>query len=83
MIPPFNQYLAGPHTGPGEKLVTAEIDLADIDAVKVWVDSRGHYARSEILGLRVDRRPLWHDEGHREWPVAPSNDTADPVTGTA
>ncbi|MEU3077657.1 carbon-nitrogen hydrolase family protein [Streptomyces laurentii] len=69
VIHPFTQYLAGPHTGPEERLVTATIDLADLDAVKVWVDSRGHYARPEILGLRVDQRPLWHDEGEHRWPA--------------
>ncbi|MEV5203401.1 carbon-nitrogen hydrolase family protein [Streptomyces sp. NPDC053720] len=83
VIHPFNQYLAGPHTGLEEKLVTAEIDLADINTVKVWVDSRGHYARPEILGLMVDRRPLWHDEGHREWPAAPSGGTTAPAAETA
>ncbi|MFB7914466.1 carbon-nitrogen hydrolase family protein [Streptomyces sp. NPDC056061] len=82
VIHPFTQYLAGPHTGPEERLVTARIDLADLDAVKVWVDSRGHYARPEILGLRVDRRPLWHDEGRREWPAAPDDDTERPASGT-
>lgn len=79
VIHPFNQYLAGPHTGPDERLVAASIDLADIDAVKVWVDSRGHYARPEILGLRVDRRPLWHDEGRREGPAAPDEDAGPPA----
>ncbi|MFE1406129.1 carbon-nitrogen hydrolase family protein [Streptomyces sp. NPDC058770] len=82
VIHPFNQYLAGPHTGPEEKLVAAAIDLADIDAVKVWVDSRGHYARPEILGLRVDRRPLWHDEGRREWPAVPYEDEGPPTNDT-
>ena len=59
---PFNAHLAGPHTGSEEKLLVAEIDLADLDVVKAWVDSRGHYARPEILRSSVDRSPLWHDE---------------------
>jgi len=82
VIHPFNQYLAGPHTGPEERLVTAGIDLADLGAVKVWVDSRGHYARPEILGLRVDRRPLWHDEGDRHRYAAPDDDPAEAADGT-
>ncbi|MFJ1890561.1 carbon-nitrogen hydrolase family protein [Streptomyces sp. NPDC088170] len=73
VIHPFTRYLAGPYTGPEERLVTAAIDLDDLDTVKVWVDSRGHYARPEILGLRVDHRPLWHDEGDRRWPVSPGD----------
>ncbi|MFF2900277.1 carbon-nitrogen hydrolase family protein [Streptomyces sp. NPDC057966] len=82
VIHPFTQYLAGPHTGPEERLVTAAIDLDDLDTVKVWVDSRGHYARPEILGLRVDHRPLWHDEGERRWPVSPGDDGPETADGT-
>jgi predicted amidohydrolase len=82
VIHPFAQYLAGPHTGPGERLVTATIDLADLDAVKVWVDSRGHYARPEVLGLRVDQRPLWHDEGERRWPAPAGGGESENPDGT-
>ncbi|MFE7413164.1 carbon-nitrogen hydrolase family protein [Streptomyces laurentii] len=82
VIHPFTQYLAGPHTGPEERLVTATIDLADLDAVKVWVDSRGHYARPEILGLRVDQRPLWHDEGERRWPAPEGGGESENPDGT-
>lgn len=59
---PFNAHLAGPHTGAQEQLVVAEIYLADLDIVKAWVDSRGHYARPEVLRSAVDVAPLWHDE---------------------
>lgn len=59
---PFNSHLAGPHTGSEEKLVIADINLGDLDIVKAWVDSRGHYARPEILRSAVNTSPLWHDE---------------------
>ncbi|HEV7976300.1 carbon-nitrogen hydrolase family protein [Amycolatopsis sp.] len=62
VLHPFNSYLAGPHTGAEEKLVTATIDLDDFGFVKAWLDAKGHYARPEVVRLQVDRRPLWHDE---------------------
>lgn len=49
--------VAGPHTGPEEKLVVAEIDLGDITFNKVLVDSAGHYSRPEILQMTIDARP--------------------------
>lgn len=54
VIHPQTPILAGPRTGPEEGLVRAEIDLADIDALKVVVDSVGHYARSDVLRLVLD-----------------------------
>ena len=57
VIHPMTPYLAGPHTGPEEKLVLADIDLADIAGVKVFVDATGHYARPEVLRLVVDDGP--------------------------
>jgi len=62
VIHPFCLFLAGPHTGEGEKLVVADIDLAQLAAVKVWVDAAGHYKRPEVLAFRVDRKPLWDDD---------------------
>ncbi|MCL3819257.1 nitrilase-related carbon-nitrogen hydrolase [Aeromicrobium wangtongii] len=56
IIHPMTPYLAGPHTGPEEKILYATIDLEDITGVKMFVDSNGHYARGDILRLSVDDR---------------------------
>lgn len=53
---PNGACLSGPHTGPEERLVVAEIDLDAIARAKVLVDATGHYARPEILRLVVDAR---------------------------
>ena len=57
VIHPMTPYLAGPHTGLEERLVSAEIDLDDIAGVKLFVDSTGHYSRRELLRLVVDDEP--------------------------
>jgi nitrilase len=54
IIHPQTTVIAGPRTGPEEGLLTTTIDLADIDALKVVVDSAGHYARSDVLRLVLD-----------------------------
>jgi len=54
VIHPQTRLLAGPRTGQEQGLVGADIDLADIAALKVVVDSVGHYARSDVLRLVVD-----------------------------
>ncbi|KAJ6487191.1 carbon-nitrogen hydrolase [Mycena vitilis] len=59
---PFCKMLAGPHEGETERLVEAEIDLGELAAVKVWIDAAGHYKRPEVLGLTVNKKPLWADE---------------------
>ncbi|KAI9822658.1 MAG: hypothetical protein M1827_000377 [Pycnora praestabilis] len=62
IIHPFCMFLAQPHTGEEENLVTAEIDLAQLAQVKVWVDAAGHYKRPEVLSFGVEKKPLWDDE---------------------
>ena len=50
----FSGDVVPPVSGEDEQLVTAEIDLADIQSAKLWLDGTGHYARPEILKLVVD-----------------------------
>ena len=54
VIHPQTPILAGPRIGADEGLVVAEIDLADVEALKIVVDSVGHYSRSEVLRLVID-----------------------------
>lgn len=54
VIHPMTPYLAGPHEGLEEKIISADIDLDDIAALKVFVDATGHYSRRELLHLVVD-----------------------------
>ncbi|KKY25796.1 putative nitrilase cyanide hydratase conserved site [Diplodia seriata] len=63
VIHPFCSFLAGPHTGSEETLVTAELDFGDLGPVKVWIDGNGHYKRPEVLEFKFDAKPLWPDEG--------------------
>lgn len=55
VIHPFGLPLAGPVTGEVEHLVHAEIELEDINSVKLWVDTTGHYSRPEVLSLNHNR----------------------------
>ncbi|KAI0477263.1 carbon-nitrogen hydrolase [Xylariaceae sp. FL0804] len=69
VVHPFCLFLAGPHTGPEEKLLRAEVDLAQLGQVKVWVDAAGHYQRPEILKFDFDKSPHWPDEKTDIFPV--------------
>ena len=62
IIHPFCVLLAGPHTGEEENLVTADIDLEELAAVKVWVDAAGHYKRPEVLEFNFNRGAIWEDD---------------------
>lgn len=87
IIHPMTHYLAGPQTGPEERLVAAEIDLDDIAVLKVFVDGAGHYSRPEILRLVVDTEPktgLWSTEGaYAPSPTAGSEGERPPGSGAS
>lgn len=69
VIHPFCVFLAGPHEGAEEKLVSAEIDLDQLGAVKVWIDGTGHYKRPEVLDFSINRKPMWPDDmASADWP---------------
>lgn len=57
IIHPMTPYLAGPHRGLEERVLTAELDLDEIGGVKAFVDATGHYSRREILRLEIDAEP--------------------------
>jgi predicted amidohydrolase len=43
--------------GEGPEILTAPLDLSEIDQGLATLDTDGHYARPDIFELRVDRRP--------------------------
>lgn len=54
IIGPDTQYVTGP-AGPGDALVTAEIDLGRVAESRLLLDTDGHYSRPDVFTLRVNR----------------------------
>ena len=57
IISPLGQVLAGP-VFDCEKILTAEIDLADIARGKYDFDVVGHYSRPDVFQLVVNESPM-------------------------
>jgi nitrilase len=72
IVNPMGEIIAGPLEGT-EGILTAEIDLAEIPRAKFDFDVTGHYARSDIFHLVVDRRP----KPAVSWISAPENESVD------
>jgi nitrilase len=53
IISPFGKVLAGPHFG-GETILTASLDLNEIDRGKFDFDVAGHYSRPDVFQLIVN-----------------------------
>lgn len=83
IIHPTTRYLAGPHTGPEEKIVITEIELDDIADVKVFVDAIGHYSRPEILQLVIDDEPKTPMARTSEMAVRPSSFAGPPAVSAS
>jgi nitrilase len=43
-----------------EAILTADIDLRDIDYAKTFIDTVGHYARPDLLSLLVNPEAAKH-----------------------
>jgi predicted amidohydrolase len=53
IIAPDGRYIAGPIFNQ-ETILTAELDLTEIDREVMTLDITGHYARPDIFDLRVN-----------------------------
>ena len=56
IISPEGRHLAPPLT-EGEGILVADLDLSLIVKRKRMMDSVGHYARPELISVRLDQRP--------------------------
>ncbi|MBC7930834.1 MAG: carbon-nitrogen hydrolase family protein [Rubrivivax sp.] len=54
VIGPDGRYIAGP-VFDEETILTAEIDLSEIDREKMTLDVSGHYSRPDVFDLRLNR----------------------------
>lgn len=56
VVRPFGSIVAGP-LPPEQPVLYADIDLGAVTKARRMIDIAGHYARPDIFGLTVDRRP--------------------------
>ena len=75
IIAPDGRYVLEP-TFDEEAILTAEIDLHEIDREAMTLDVTGHYARPDVLQLSVDRR-------RRSGSCVPSHEDLPPGTDPA
>lgn len=57
VVDPFGQVLAGPCFGE-ETILTADLDFGKIARARFDLDVTGHYARPEVLQLKVNTAPM-------------------------
>lgn len=79
VIAPMGNHVVEPLKGPHEGLLIAEIDLAEIDGLKLLTDAGGHFSRREVLRMTLDETPYTALE--RLAPQAPDAPLAPPETG--
>ena len=54
ILAPDGRYLAGP-VYDEELILTAALDLGEIDALSLTMDTTGHYARPDLFGFTANR----------------------------
>ncbi len=79
VVRPMGVMAAGPHVGLEEKLVIADIDLAEIEFLKTMLDTAGHYSRPEVLRLVIDAEPKSPLEERGAQPMAAPVELAQPA----